>query len=50
MSEDFLEDENLSSMIEQRRRLCTVFFLEASLLEKLDFWYCFDGVRTATRN
>jgi hypothetical protein len=31
--------------------LCTVSFLEASLLEKLDFWCCLGGVcTTATRN
>jgi hypothetical protein len=27
--------------------LCTVFFLEASLMEKLDFWCYFDGVNVA---
>jgi hypothetical protein len=34
--EDFLQDENLRSMI-GGRRLCTVPFLKALLLEKLDF-------------
>jgi hypothetical protein len=43
-SEDFLRDENLRSMIERRWRLCTIFFLKASLMEKLDFWCYLDGV------
>jgi hypothetical protein len=47
MSEDFLQDENLRSMIGQRRRLCTIFFLEASLLEKLNFGCYLGGVSTA---
>jgi hypothetical protein len=46
-SEDFLQGENLRSMIGRRQRLCTVPFLEASLLEKLDFWCCLGGVSTA---
>jgi hypothetical protein len=33
VSEDFLQGEDLRSMIERRRRLCTVSFLKASLLE-----------------
>jgi hypothetical protein len=33
VSEDFLQGEDLRSMIGRRRRLCTLFFLEASLLE-----------------
>jgi hypothetical protein len=50
-SEDFLQGENLWSMIGQRRRLCTISFLKASLLEKLDFLCCFGGgCTTATRN
>jgi hypothetical protein len=43
---DFLQDENLRSMIGQRQRLCIVFFLEASLLEKLNFWCYLCGVST----
>jgi hypothetical protein len=39
MSEDFLQGENLKSMI-GRWRLCTVSFFEAMFLEKLDFWCC----------
>jgi hypothetical protein len=35
MSEDFLQDENLRSMIERRQCLYTPFFLKMSLLEKL---------------
>jgi hypothetical protein len=51
VSEDFLQGENLRSMIGRRRRLCVVSFMEASLLEKLDFWCCLGGVSTAaTRN
>jgi hypothetical protein len=52
VSEDFLRGENLRSMIGRRRRLCTVSFLEASLLEKLDFGCYLGGVgsATATRN
>jgi hypothetical protein len=51
VSENFLQCENLRSMIGQRRCLCAVSFLEASLLEKLDFWCCLGGVSTAaTRN
>jgi hypothetical protein len=33
VSEDVLQGEDLRSMIGRRRRLCTVSFLEASLLE-----------------
>jgi hypothetical protein len=47
VSDDFLQGENLRSMIGRRRRLCTVSFLEASLLEKLDFWCCLGGVNVA---
>jgi hypothetical protein len=47
VSEDFLQGENLRSMIGQRRRLCVVSFLEASLLEKMNFWCCPGGVSTA---
>jgi hypothetical protein len=51
VTEDFFQSENLRSMIERRCRLCVVSFLETSLLEKLDFWCCLDGVSTAaTRN
>jgi hypothetical protein len=38
---------NLRLMIGQWRCLCTVSFLEASLLEKLDFWCCLGGVSAA---
>jgi hypothetical protein len=48
VSEDFLHSENLRSMIKRRPRLCNVSFLEASLLEKLDFWCCIGGVSTAS--
>jgi hypothetical protein len=44
-SEDFLEGENLRSLIGRRWCLCSVPFLEASLLEKMNFWCCFGGVR-----
>jgi hypothetical protein len=38
-------------LIGRQRRLCTVSFLEASLLEMLDFWCCLGGVSAAaTRN
>jgi hypothetical protein len=43
----FFQGENVRSMIGRRRRLCTVSFLEASLLEKLDFWCCLGGVSAA---
>jgi hypothetical protein len=43
-SEVFLQGENLRSMIGRRQRLCTVTFLEASLLEKLNFWCYLGGV------
>jgi hypothetical protein len=36
-SGDYLQDENLRSLIGRRRRLCTVPFLEASFLESLEF-------------
>jgi hypothetical protein len=42
-SEDFLKSENLRSLIRRRWCLCSVPFLEASLLEKLNFY--FGGVR-----
>jgi hypothetical protein len=32
------------SLIGRRRRLCTVPFLEAPLLKKLDFWCCLGDV------
>jgi hypothetical protein len=51
VSENFLRGENLRSMIGRQRCLCIVSFLETSLLEKLDFWCCHDGVSAAvTRN
>jgi hypothetical protein len=51
VSEDFLHGKNLRSMIGQRWRLCTVSFLKASLLEKLDFRCSLGGVSVAaTRN
>jgi hypothetical protein len=52
VSKDFLQDENLKSMIGQRQRLRTVFFLDALLLEKLNFGCYLGGVSTAaaTRN
>jgi hypothetical protein len=34
---DFLQDENLWSMVGKRWRLCIISFLKASVLEKLDF-------------
>ena len=43
----FLQGENLRSTIGRRRRLCTVTFLEASLLEKLNFWCCLSSISTA---
>jgi hypothetical protein len=43
MSEDFIQGENLKSIIGRRWRLCTISFLEATLLEKLDFWCCLGG-------
>jgi hypothetical protein len=46
-SGDFLQGENLRSMIGRRRRLCTVFFLEASLLENMNFRCCLGGVCAA---
>jgi hypothetical protein len=51
-SKDFMQGENLRSMIERRWRLCTVFFLGTSLLEKLDFGSYLGGVSNAavTRN
>jgi hypothetical protein len=36
-------------MIERRWRLCTNSFLEASLIENLNFKCCFEGVCAATR-
>jgi hypothetical protein len=52
VSEDFLQGENLRSIIGRRHRLCTVSLLEASLLEKLDFGCYLGGVSSAaaTRN
>jgi hypothetical protein len=47
MSGEFLQGENLRSMIGQRRRLCNISFLETSLLEKLHFWCCLGGVSVA---
>jgi hypothetical protein len=47
-SEYFLQSENLKSMIGRWWRLCIVSFLEASLLEKLDFWCYLGGVSTVT--
>jgi hypothetical protein len=45
------EGENLKYIIGRRVCLCVVSFLEASLLEKLDFWCCLGGVSAAaTRN
>jgi hypothetical protein len=37
---DDLQGENLRSLIGRQRRLCTVPFLEASLLESLEFTCC----------
>ena len=48
-SEDFLQGENLGSLIGRRRRVCIVSFFEASLLEGLDFWCCFGGVSVAAK-
>jgi hypothetical protein len=42
--DDFLQGENLRSMIGRRQRLCTVSLLEASLMAKLIFWCCLGGV------
>jgi hypothetical protein len=51
VSENFFQGENLRSLIGRWRCLCTISFLEASLLEKLDFWCCIGCVSTiATRN
>jgi hypothetical protein len=51
VSGDFLQSENLRSMTRWRRRLCTISFLEASLLEMLDFCCCLGLVSVAvTRN
>jgi hypothetical protein len=36
-SEDYLQGENIISLIGRRRRLCTVLFLKASLLESQKF-------------
>jgi hypothetical protein len=47
MSEDFLQGETLRSVIGRRWCLCTVSFLEASLLEMLDFWCCLGELSTA---
>jgi hypothetical protein len=38
--EDFLQGENLRSVIGWWQRFCIVSFLEASLMEKLIFWCC----------
>jgi hypothetical protein len=46
VSEDFLQGENLRSMLERRRHLCAASFLKASLLEKLEIWCCLGGVST----
>jgi hypothetical protein len=46
-SEDFLQGENLRSMIRRRQRLCIIPFLEVSFLEKMDFWCYLGGVSTA---
>jgi hypothetical protein len=47
MNEDFLQGENLRSLIGRRRRLCTVLFLKTSFLKKLEFWCCLGDVRVA---
>jgi hypothetical protein len=47
VGEDFLQGENLRSVIGQQRRLCNVSFFEASVLEKLEFWCCLGGVSVA---
>jgi hypothetical protein len=46
-SEHFLQGEYLRSMIGRQHRLCTVSFLEVSLMEKLIFWCCLGGVSVA---
>ena len=47
-SGDYLQGENPRSSIERRRLLCTVFFLKALLLEKLDIHFCIaDGCAAA---
>jgi hypothetical protein len=48
LREDFFQGENLWSMIWYKQRLCTIFFLKASLLEKLYFWCCLGGVCSTT--
>jgi hypothetical protein len=51
VSEEFLQGDNLRSMIGDDGSLCIVSFLEASLLEKMDFLCCLCGVSAAaTRN
>jgi hypothetical protein len=51
VSGDFLQGENLRSVIGRWRCVCTVSFLKALLLKKLEFWCCLGGVSAAvTRN
>jgi hypothetical protein len=52
VSEDFLQDENLRSLMDRRlQHLCTIPLLEALLLKELNFWCCLgDGSSDATRN
>jgi hypothetical protein len=47
VSGDVLQGENLRSVIGRRRCVCTVSFLKALLLKKLEFWCCFGGVSAA---
>jgi hypothetical protein len=37
----------VSYKIGRQQCMCTISFLDASLLEKLDFWFCLGGVSTA---
>jgi hypothetical protein len=51
VSGDFLQGENIRSVIGRRRCVCTVSFLKALLLKKLEFWCYLGGVSVVvTRN
>jgi hypothetical protein len=47
-SKDFLQVENLRSMIGRWWCLYTISFLKALVLEKLNFWCCLGGVSVVT--
>jgi hypothetical protein len=40
---NYLQGENLRSLVGRRRRLCTLPFLKASILESLEFKCCLGG-------